>query len=230
MKTNRKYIAALLIAVLVLTGCGSTPEISGQITPVETQAVPEDKPVSLGRMEGGVYTNEYAGFGCTLDSNWQFYTAEELQQLPENVDAMLEDTDLGDLASELEQITDMMAENVNDMASINIIYTKLSMQDRLAYATMTEEQVIDSILTQSDMLLQSYAQAGIEATSIEKVQITFLGETHFATKTTATIQGISYHVLQLFDYHAGQYGITTTLACFMEDRTDSLLELFYPVN
>lgn len=252
MKNNRRWIAALLLAGLTLAGCGSADDISGQIVPAETtapaaefsgeitpaettapaetQAVLEETPVSLGRMEGGTYTNNYAGFGFVLDSSWQFYTAEELQTLPENVETMFDGTELGDAAAGMEQITDMMAENVNDMTTLNINYTKMGMQERLVYAMMTEEQIADSVLAESEMLLAAYSQAGIEVFSMEKVQVTFLGEPHFAIKTVAAIQDIDYYILQLFDYRAGQYGITTTLASFVEDKTDSLLELFYAVD
>lgn len=94
----KRTIALLLVLALAfgLTACGKEDkDISGKVTPATeaapaitepapetTEAPAEDRPVSLGRMEGGVYTNEYIGIGCTLDANWTFKTAEELQELP----------------------------------------------------------------------------------------------------------------------------------------------------
>lgn len=242
-KTHKWLLAALLAGTMLLTGCGGQKEVAGKVTPNETQtaAVPAgtveaapteatEKEVSLGRIEGGVYTNAYAGFGCTLDSNWEFYSAEELQELPEDAQELFADTELADTTGELTQITDMKAENVNDLTTINVLYTKLDAQSRLAYALMSEEDILDAVLELKDTMISAYAQAGIEVSAMEKVEVDFLGEKHFAIHTSATWDGIPYYTLQVFDYHAGRYSITTTLASYLEDNTESLLSLFYKVD
>lgn len=241
-KTYKWLLAALLAGTMLLTGCGGQKAVSGKVTPNETQtaAVPAgtveapteaaEKEVSLGRIEGGTYTNAYAGFGCTLDSNWEFYSAEELQELPEDAQELFADTELGDATGELTQITDMKAENVNDLTTINVLYTKLDAQSRLAYAMMSEEDILDAVLEHKDTMISAYAQAGIEVSAMEKVEVDFLGEKHFAIHTSATWDGIPYYTLQVFDYHAGRYSITTTLASYLEDNTESLLSLFYKVD
>ena len=74
----KRLISALLALTLVLAlaGCSGNKEPGGTITPKpndtqETTTAPAEETteatVSLGRMEGGVYTNEYAGFGLTAD-------------------------------------------------------------------------------------------------------------------------------------------------------------------
>ena len=42
-----------------------------------------------------------------------------------------------------------------------------------------------------------------------------------------SMEGVPYYTLQLFDYRLGQYSVTLTLASFVEDNTESLLDLFY---
>lgn len=78
----KRTIAMLLVLVLAigLLGCGKEDkDISGKVTPVTeaatvpagtveaipetTGAADEEKAVTLGRMEGGIYTNEYLGIG-----------------------------------------------------------------------------------------------------------------------------------------------------------------------
>ena len=184
----------------------------------------------MGAMEGGVYTNEYVGYGCKLDENWVFATAEELQQLPENVSELLADSELVDENTALTQFYDMQAENVTDLLSINVVYQKLDMATRAAYMLMTEERILDEVLKLKDSMISSYATAGIIATSIEKVQITFLGEERYALFTTASVGGTPYYILQLFDYHLGAYSVTTTLASYVENNTESMLPLFYAVD
>ncbi len=117
---------------------------------------------SLGRVQGGKYVNEYMGISCTLDSNWEFYTAEELQELPQNVEELFAGTEAEDLMSNLQSITDMTAENATELTSMNIMYQKMSMQERLAFANMSNDDVVEAMVTsQKDMLIATYAQAGI---------------------------------------------------------------------
>lgn len=236
MNTMKSMTALLLVLVLSvsLMGCGKDTDIAGSITPaadpvpVTTEAPQETESVSLGRMEGGVYTNEYAGIGCQLDSNWTFYTAEELQELPDRVHEALQDTEYSDTG--LNQITDMMAENTTDLTTMNVQYNKLSMQDRLVFAAMSDDAIADVILGQSESMTQAYAQAGIENAVLEKKTVTFLGEERTAVHTTASIQGVPYYILQVFDYGLGQYSVTVTVSSYFEDNTESLLDLFYAVE
>lgn len=257
-KVHRFLAAMLLTAAIVLTGCSAKQEdITGKVTPndapgatvprgsVETLAtgttpvqttepVPEETgedSVALGRMEGGVYTNTYAGFGCELNSDWVFYSAEELQELPGNVQELLADTDMGESLAQLSQITDMMAENENDLMTMNVLYTKLGTQERLLYAMMSEEEILDAALSsEKDTLITTYAQAGVDISSLEKTEVEFLGQTHYALKTVGSMSGIPIYMIQLFDYHAGRYSITTTLMSYLDDRTEEMLKLFYKVD
>ena len=123
-----------------------------------------------------------------------------------------------------------MAENVDELTTMNVVYTKLSLQERLAYALMDDAAIMDEVLKQKDMLISSYAQAGIDATAIEEVTVTFLGQERLAMHTTATMQDVPYFILQVYDYHLGGYGVVTTFASFIEDKTESLLELFYALE
>lgn len=251
MKKNLSLTLALLLALcLLLTACGGgDADVSGKVTPnqdspaaaptgevVQSQdptepvaSAPENE-LSLGRMEGGIYTNTYAGFACKLDSSWSFLSAKELEQIPSTVSDMVSGSELGDALADVQQFTDMMAENANDLTNINVLYQKLSMQERLAYAVLSEEQIIDATLEQSAAMLEAYTQAGITVTSMEKVTVNFAGRERFALHTTADVQGIPYYILQLFDFKLGEYGITTTLASFMDDKTGDLVELFSAVE
>lgn len=234
----KRFISILLALTLVLAlaGCSGNKEPSGTITPQtdapqETTAAPAEEAteatVDLGEMKGGVYTNAYAGFACSLDESWQYYTAEELQDLSDLTQEVLQDSALAEQTGKFDQITDMMAENYERLTTINVNYTRLSAADRLSFALMSEEQLIDATLQQKDLLVQTYAQAGIDVTSMEKTQVTFLGENHFAIHTVGSIEDTPYYILQLFRFNlGGQYYVTLTLASFMEDNTTGLLDLF----
>ena len=141
---------------------------------------------------------------------------------------MFEGTDLD--FSAYNQILDMMAECSDPFASINIQYTALSAQERLAHAMAGEEGLIDGTLQQKDLLISTYAQAGIDVSAMEKVTVNFCGEERFAIHTTASIQGTNYFILQLFYTNIGPYYVTVTLGAFVEDTTPQLAELFYKLG
>lgn len=197
----------------------------------EPAAGEEDEAVEIGRMAGGVYTNEYLGVGCELDENWEFYTAEELLQVDQSTQELLSDSELGELMADTEQFLDLQAENATDLTVVNVNYSKMAMQERVAYAAMSEEQSIDLLLADdtAELLRSSYEQAGMTVESMEKVQVEFLGETHFAMKTHLVMEDIDIYNLQVCFYQCGSYGVTITLGSYIEDKTDSLLDLFYPL-
>ena len=212
----------------------SKPASAPASTPAQTTTPTEapddgDENLSLGRVEGGVYTNNYAGFSCALSSDWTFYTADELQDLPDNIGDTMSGTELGDAMANYESIIDMMAESVELLTSVNVTYTKLTMTDRLAYAVMSEEQIIDSILAQKDSLIAAYAQAGITVHTIEKVTVTFMGQQRTAMHMEADISGVAYYTLQFSYQHLGSYGVTLTLSSYVEDKTSDLMSLFSKV-
>ncbi len=243
----KRLLAAMLALAMVtaLAGCsGKAP--SGTITQLNPTEAPAETPteapaetpteapteatVSLGRMTGGVYENTYAGFACTLDESWTYYTAAELQDLSDLTQEALQDSALAEQTGKFDNITDMMAESQELLASININYTRLSAQERIAFAVATEEQIVDTTLEQEDTLVQTYAQMGIDNAQMEKTKVTFLGQEHTAIHTSASIQDLPYYILQLFCYNlGGQYYVTITLATFGEDNTAALLDLFTPV-
>lgn len=231
---NMKWLAVMLVLAVMLAGCSSetAEDVAGNVTPTQaaTEAAAEENPVSLGRLEGGVYTNDYAGFGCTLDSSWIFYSAEELQELPENVNEALKDTEIGDALEGVEQITDMMAENTDMLCSMNVLYQKMDAQTRLVYAMMSDDAIADAMLTQSDTMIAAYAQAGMDVTSMEKVTVTFLGDDRVALRTEGTMQDIPFYMIQLFDFDQGSYSITMTFTSYLEDKTADMLALFYEVD
>lgn len=243
----KKFIGIILLLsmICVLTACGgdSREALSGIVAPAATEQAaeptgqilpPEDSEeapaMSIGRIEGGTYINNYIGFAIDLDSDWTYYSAEELQEIPGNVAEIFEGTEMGDTIDPLTQFTDMMAENVTQMTTINVLYQKLDMQNRVAFAVMDEEGILDLTLEQKDAMIEAYAQAGIIVSSMEKVPVTFLGEQRMGLKTVAAISDVPYYTLQVFEYRQGAYYAAITFASFVEDVTEDLIPMCYPIS
>ena len=118
MKKLTAVLTLVLLFALVLTGCGSK------------------NPVSMGTLENGVYTNVYAGFGCNLDSSWIVSGAQDLQELPEN----LEDHEgfENEVTASHPQLFDLQAENEALQCGINVVCTKLGSAERTGYKLRSE--------------------------------------------------------------------------------------------
>ena len=228
----KKLFTLLLVLSLVLCGCGSSKP-TGEVTPITeaaTEPAPTEKPLSFGRIEGGTYTNDYAGIGCQLDENWSVYSAEELQELPEMINGAVEGSQMEQVMEDYPQFFDLQAENVNDLLAVNVVYTKVGMQERLTYAVLSEEETIDATLQHKDMMIESYIQAGMEVESVEKVKLTFLGEEHWGIRTVAYTQGVPIYMLQVMNFKLGAYGMNLTATSYLEDNAQSVLDLFYVVE
>lgn len=253
MKKLLALILATLMLCSVLAACSAAPakDDEGNETPTTTAPAAETEPeetepeetepdeteeakdgntVAFGTLEGNLYTNEYAGFQLELDDTWTLMTAEQLQELPENVTAMFEDTAIGETMKSYTQFIDMQATNVNDMSSVNVVYQVKDASLTVAGNILSEEQILDATLAQKDVLISSYAQAGIEVESIEKVTMEFLGRERFAMKTSAKVMGVDYCMVQLFDYSIGDYGVVITIAAFGEEALASVIALFQPLS
>ena len=239
-----KLAALILVLALVLpmglTACEERPQPLPSQTPTQTpnqdptqtptDGKEEEKYLSLGKIENGVYTNDYIGIGWKFDSSWSVKGAQDLQELPDTIKDMMSGSQLGEALDGYETIIDMQAENVESLQIINVVYTKLKLSDRLLYATMTAEQIVDSVLAQKDMLIEAYRQVGINVQSIGKKTVTYLGKETWAVYTVSEVSGVPYYMLQVYDYHLGAYGYTLTASSYLEDSTQQVLDMVYPLD
>lgn len=183
--------------------------------------------MSIGQFQGGVYTNEYVGVGCELESGWEFYTAEELQDLPGEITEMMDGSELGEAMKDVEMFIDMQADNVDELTTMNVTYKKLTVQQRLAYVIMDEEEIMDVMLENKDTLIESYEQAGVEVNDITRQKVNYLGEEHTALHMSAISDEVEYYTLQILECKKGEYSVTITVGSYLEDKTEDLLTKFY---
>ncbi len=246
-----KKLLALLLALTVvfaLAACGSKPAdetdapeteaeklSAAEVTeaditepePTEPEPTESDKnALAIGTVAGSTYTNTYIGITAEFDESWILNGAEDLQDLSGTVVDIVSETDAGKLLSNFTQFFDMMAQNTETAGSINIVYQELSALQQVSGKLTGEEAIIDSLLAQEDVLTSSYEQMGYEVKSMEKVTVSFVGQEHFAIKTSMTLYGIDYYITQLVDYSLGDYAVTITFSTVLEDSSQELMDLF----
>ena len=213
MKKTIRLIAALLVLSLALVGCGGAAE----------------KKVTAGTVENGTYTNEYIGIRFEAP-DWTILGAQDLQDNMEDVNKLLEGTEAGDMMENLTQFMDMQAMDSTQMLSANVVYTKMSSIEAAHYAKMDDDAVIEETLKQKDMMMESYAQAGVQVESLEKCDVFFGGRDRVGMKLEGNIQGVAIHMVQVMDVAQGRYNVVTTVSSVGEDRTAELAEMFEGLN
>lgn len=197
--------------------------------PEPTEPEPDDpNALTIGTWNGSTYINKYIGFQITFDNSWTLATAKDLQQLQVDTQELFSGTIAGELLKNLTQLMDMQATNVLNGSTVNVVYQKNDASLISTYQSLTEEQVIDLTLLSKDMLIQSYAAAGIQVSSMEKVKVNFLGQSHYAVKTTATMNGVAVYYLQLMRFDLGQWSTTVTVMTVGSDTTQAMLNKFQP--
>lgn len=186
----------------------------------------QKKEVSFGTWTGKTYTNKYLGLTANFDSDWTVYSAAELQQLTgETIDA-LSDSAIGGYLQKMDVVKDMLVENMGDLTTVNITYTKMSKSEQENYAKKTEREIVQSTIDGVGLLRDAYAQMGMTLKLTTAKDVFFLGETRTAQYMYLDYMGTPYYVLQIYDYHTGDYATAITVASFNQDKTLELLNLF----
>ena len=156
-----KKLFAMLMALTILmtmAACGqqTTDEAGGTVDPgaVEDQGtsgqvdMPADDAGTpeLGSVNGGTYTNEFAGIGCTLDETWTFYTEAQIAEINGFLTEGTSDEDMRQLMEENQSVYDMYASSTDGLMTMNVVFqnmgllfgTTMSAQD---YVELSAEQL-----------------------------------------------------------------------------------------
>lgn len=75
-------------------------------------------------------------------------------------------------------------------------------------------------------MIDTYEQAGISVSELDKKFITLCGEKRAVIHMVGEYSEVPYYVVQLLNYDLGNYSTTITLASFVEDKTEELASLF----
>lgn len=80
----------------------------------------EEEAFQPGEMNGGVYTNELLGIGCTLDSNWTYLTDEEIAEMNQSTYEQMSDEELRAAMDDALVVQDMFAQADGGLVTISI--------------------------------------------------------------------------------------------------------------
>lgn len=204
----KKIVALLLATVMVflLVACGSDPKDDGvkQDDPAQTVAPSEENPkndndeeepvqkteVSRGKIENGVYTNDFLGFKFTKPALWVYSTDEEIAAML-NLSAEMLGEKFSQALENNQTMYDMMVMDTLSRSSINVGYENLAMS--LA-TNITEEQYAEVVKA---LLSNSYGATGMTYEFTEELDIVNLGEAKF-TRLIYTVEYLGDTMTQVY--------------------------------
>lgn len=188
----KKTFAFLMALVMVLSLAAISPA---------ARATDE---MELGSVSENVYWNETIKVGCKLDSNWYFYTREEILKVNGTTADMLEG-DLAEMMKEGGSLTDMFAENQETAANVNVVIQQLSLTESL----MIDEK--NYLEVSIPMLEEGLIQIGLEDVKIVQNEREFLGGEHQSLEITGSI---------------GDFSVYETMVAMKSGRTIVLVTVF----
>ena len=182
-------------------------------------AAPADGTPAFGRVENGVYVNEFLGLSCTLPASWSFYTDEDLaaangvSKLPEKLTEMLDAN---------EQATLLGAKGPGLIDSMNLMIQAfpagLESVDDATFLNLASASVKSELEEQ-----------GMENVKVEITDLPFCGEQHACNLISMEIVGMEIYVVQALIRVNGYAAILTVGAESLED-CQAVLDGFAPLS
>ncbi len=232
MKKTAAMLMAIWMLALMLTACGQqAPEqTGGSVKPgaAQDQSVagqvdasqPDEEELEMGSVNGGTYTNAFAGIGCTLDETWVFYTKEQIAELNGFLTDGTSDEDMKKLMENSQSVQDMYASSTDGLMTINVVFQNMGL---LLGTTMSAQEYAELHVTQIPDAMAAY---GFEDVAASVTTAELAGEERPAIALTATIQDIPVYEL-IVCLRQGNYIYCVTLCSYTEDVTAQMAELFY---
>lgn len=240
----KRAISLLLAALLLaLTACGSggTEDTGGTVQPgvtdnaaagqvqpgtpeQEEQEEPEDADESAfapGSVSGGVYTNEFAGIGCTLDDSWVFYTREQMAELNGVLADGADSEDTRAMLSGESDSLDMYAVSTDGLMTINVVFQNLGL---LSGATVSVQEYVELAAEKLTETLTGYGYKNVE---VQVSAADFAGQKSCPAITVVIDRDGTPLYEQIMCLKAENYIYCVTLCSLTEDVTEQMAALFY---
>ena len=220
--------------VWTMAGCGGKaaqddqPDTAGTVQPGVTesdaagqvQAGTDDTDGAQGSVNGGVYTNEFAGIGCTLDETWTFYTEAQIAEINGFLTEGTSDEEMRQLMEENQSVYDMYASSTDGLMTMNVVFQNMG----LLFGTTMSAQ--DYVELSAEQLPDAMGTYGFEDVTASVTTAEFAGAECPAIAITATVQDTPMYEL-LVCMKEGNYIYCVTLCSYTEDVTAQMAALFY---
>lgn len=223
----KKLFVLLLALVVVMTfaACGGEENIRGEqkvegsSSAENVSDVNSDEEFSFGDVSGLNYENKFIGIGCNLDSEWTFYTDEQIKELNNiAMDAVGEEVE--ELIKDADVVYDMYAERNGGLDNINVNLEKIN-PVQLALIDI-EENYIKIAPT----LVTGYENMGFTNITYETGSVNIDGREFACLNVGSEIQGIKMYQ-SIISVKCSGYLANITFTTAGENTIDDLVAKLY---
>ncbi len=225
----KKILALILAVAMVFTfaACGGNEDVRGDQIVNGSEAndgasVSSDAEFSLGSTDGLTYENKFIGLGCKLDSDWTFYTDDQIKQL-NNATADMAGEEFVEAVKNASIVYDMYAVSSNQMDNINVNLEKIN---SVQLAVLDIAQNFENIFP---TLKQTFENMGYTNISYEVGTVKIGNKDFTSLSTTAQINGIKMYQTAIAVKCNG-YLANITVTTFNENNVNNIFAKFYTVK
>lgn len=212
-----KKLLALTLALLMvfsLVACGGGDKAGKK----DDTPSGDKSSFAFGKVSGTTYENEFIGVGCTLPSDWLFYSEEEIIEANNLVVDSL-DGDIKDIIESATVLYDMFAQSPTGQNNVNVVLEKVP---QIKLDTLNIKQNFELLLP---TLKATYEQIGFTDINASVVNKTIGGKELPTAVMTANAAGQQVKMYQ-FAVKCDGFLASITVTAFSGDA-DALLNTFY---
>ncbi len=178
---------------------------------------------SLGSTDGLIYESAFIGLGCTLPSDWTFYSDIEIMQL-NNYTASVMGEEYEELLKNAQIVYDMYAVDGTGMNSINVTLEKID--NRMLMAI----DVADIFTQNASMFEEMYTSMGYSNVKVEQATFDIEGEEFDGIEISGEISGFVLYQ-KCFGVKCNGYLASIAITAYDdEDIADTIVSNFYLVD
>ena len=225
----KKSIYTLSLIILSLLSFGATMQAqNAQDSDIKTIVRTSDSQVPLKvaktycYTDGLVYENAFIGLGCTLPSDWTFYSDEEIMQL-NNYTADVMGEEYKELMESAQIVYDMYADDSTGMNNINVSLEKID--NRM----LAGVDVADIYAQNAAMFVEMYTSMGCSNVVAEPTTFDIGGEEFDGIAISAEINGSTLYQ-KCFGVKCNGYLASIAITAYADDVTDDIISSFYLVD
>ncbi|MCR4673266.1 MAG: hypothetical protein K5637_08590 [Lachnospiraceae bacterium] len=202
----------------------------------ETEAVAETEEAAgteaadfeVGIITGQTYRNEFLGFAVDFPDNWIIADDDTMASVNGAVTEALNDEAAAAALENGKTFFDLYAEREDGYNTVNILYEKI---EGVYGVAISEEGYAE--LSVDSVKKEMEAQGLVDVTCTVD-EVVFAGETHAAVVLYGKLYYDTTSYVDLYEklvcIKNGNYMCLTTIAAYVEDNIDEVMDLFYAIE
>ena len=231
----KKLLALLLVLVMVFSfaACGrdsDSPDeddirgeqIENNDLKDKTSSVSSEAEFSLGATTGLTYESKFIGIGCKLDSDWSFYSDEQIKEL-NSVTTEVAGEEYAEMMKNATVVYDMFAAQSDQLANVNVVLEKADKN------TLKDLDVAENFNKTIPTLKETFENMGYTGLTYEVGTVTIDGKEFTCLNTSAEISGTKM-VQKAIGIKCNGYLATVTVTAFGENDANDIINKFYLVK